>query len=68
MFTGTVMNIIFFFQGNKYRNDQFDIYIENIESESDDPSKYVTDDETDSEESSGTCTSASGTLSIMVLI
>lgn len=51
MFTGTVMNIIFFFQGNKYRNDQFDIYIENIESESDDPSKYVTDDETDSEDS-----------------
>ncbi len=37
--------------GNKYRNEQFDIYIENIESGSDDPSKYVTDDETDSEDS-----------------
>jgi hypothetical protein len=37
--------------GNKYRNEQFDIYIENIESESDDPSKYATDDETDSEDS-----------------
>lgn len=38
--------------GNKYRNDQFDIYIEDIESEPDEESKYnEMDDETDSEDS-----------------
>ena len=37
--------------GNKYTNEQFDIYIEDTESEPDDPSSNVMDDETDSEDS-----------------